>query len=184
MKTANSGGMITSATIPKIKDVAVGIPHFAPGALWRRVETQARHVHLDKVLGEGANATVHKGKFQSKSVAVKIFRNTSEESAMKEIEITFSLRHPNIIGLYAWFQIRGALTQFGMVIELAGGDLRSLYKEKNGATFTFEVGLKIVTDVAKGLAYMHSMPEPVIHRDVKVGFISPSFSSSSSFLSF
>ena len=85
---------------------------------------------------------------------------------MKEIEITFSLRHPHIIGLYAWFKIAGVLTQFGMVLELAHSDLRSCYKEEN---FTLEIGLKIVLGVAKGLAYMHTMPEPVVHRDVKVG---------------
>ena len=35
--------------------------------------------------------------------AVKTFRDTSKESAFKEIEMTFSLRHPNIVGMYAWF---------------------------------------------------------------------------------
>lgn len=36
--------------------------------------------------------------------AVKTFRDTSKKSAFKEIEMTFSLRHPNIVGIYAWFQ--------------------------------------------------------------------------------
>ena len=36
--------------------------------------------------------------------AVKTFRDTRKESAFKEIEMTFSLRHPNIVGLYAWFE--------------------------------------------------------------------------------
>ena len=46
----------------------------------------------------------------------------------------------------------------------SGGDLRSLYQQK---TFDFKTGLKIVLGVAKGLAHMHSMPEAVVHRDIK-----------------
>ena len=37
--------------------------------------------------------------------------------------------------------------------------------------FSFEIGLKIVLGAAKGLAYMHSMPKPVVHRDIKSGNI-------------
>ena len=172
IKNASAEGMITSATIPEIK-LEGGDPHFAPGALWRRVETRPEKIELGKVLGEGANATVYKGKFQGKAVAVKIFRNTSEESAFKEIEMTFSLRHPNVIGLYAWFEHRGALTQFGMVLELASSDLRSVYNKKN-KDFSLGTGLKIVAGVAKGLAYMHSRPEAVVHRDVKVSTLGSS----------
>ena len=54
-----------------------------------------------------------------------------------------------------------------MVIELALGDLESQYKEKAGRTFSFSKGLKIVAGAAKGIAHMHTMPHPVVHRDVK-----------------
>ena len=63
-----------------------------------------------------------------------------------------------------------------------GGDLRGLYRKKKkdnkedgegegGLEYTFLVGLKIVLGAAKGLAYMHSMPNPIVHRDVKSGNI-------------
>ena len=111
---------------------------------------------------------VHVGTFQNKKVAVKIFRNTTEEKAFKEIEIMFSLRHPNIIGLYAWFQIKGALDQTGMVVEMAsGGDLKEVYEKKKGNVYSLKIGLKIVLGAARGLAHMHSMPTPMVHRDVK-----------------
>ena len=81
--------------------------HLAPGALWRRIETRPNDVALGEVIGEGAYSRVHRCTFMNRVAACKIFRNSSEESAFKEIEIMFSMRHPHIIGLYAWFQIKG-----------------------------------------------------------------------------
>ena len=79
----------------------------------------------------------------------------------------FALRHPNIIGLYAWYRVEGTISQVGAVIELAaGGDLRHYYNQQD---YDFFKALKIIAGVAKGMAYMHSMPAPVIHRDLKSG---------------
>ena len=59
-----------------------------------------------------------------------------------------------------------------MVTELAkGGDLAQVYNEKKGNAFSFEIGLQIVSGAAMGLAHMHSMPVPVVHRDIKSGNI-------------
>ena len=61
-------------------------------------------------------ATVYKCSFlDGKTGALKLFRNTKEESAAKEIEMMFSLRHPNVIGIYAWFREPGQLLQMGWV---------------------------------------------------------------------
>ena len=60
----------------------------------------------------------------------------------------------------------GTLTQTGIVIEFASeGDLQGVYKDKD--RFSLGLGLKIVAGAAKGLAYMHSMPTPFVHRDIK-----------------
>ena len=109
---AGNQGLITSAAASKntaTQGLKRGELLLAPGALWRRVETALSNIILGEVIGEGAYSKVHKCTFQDKVAACKIFRNTSEESAFKEIEIMFALRHPNIIGLYAWFQIKGRL---------------------------------------------------------------------------
>ena len=51
-----------------------------------------------------------------------------------------------------------------MVMELADGDLRGTYAKPLGGKdeYTFQDGLKVVVGAAKGLAYMHSMPSPVL----------------------
>ena len=131
------------------KVVPLGVEaHFAPGELWRRVQTSSANILLTDLIGHGSFSKVHKCKFQDKIAAVKIFRNTEEEKAYSEIKMAFSLRHPNIIGFYAWFRADGALVQIGMVIELAsGGDLETIYKQKKGRDLTFAIGLEIVTYV-------------------------------------
>ena len=203
----SANGLITSVTSKSASLSGAGTDkdgkgnlHLAPGAIWRRIETRPAKINLGDVIGEGAFAKVHKCTFQEKIAACKIFRNSKEESAFKEIEIMFSLRHPNIIGLYAWFQIKGqflfwlspfclmdlneiarlplthtllhtetgTLTQIGMVIEMAGrGDLTNLYDKKKNQKYSFKLGLKALTGAAKGLAHMHMMPTPFVHRDVK-----------------
>ena len=149
-KIMNGEQRITSAKAAAAGEGPGQVPlHLAPGALWRRVETKPKFINLEDEIGSGAYASVHKCTFQNRVAACKIFRNTTEESAHKEIEIMFALRHPNVIGLYAWFRKDGALTQYGMVIELAKGDLRSLYTNKMGQVYSFEMGLKVITGAAK-----------------------------------
>ena len=170
MIISSGGGTFSSSAFSSAtKESKSTDPDLAPGEPWRRVEIDPRTVKKGEVLGSGSFSTVYKSSFGKEPAAVKLFRNTEEDKAFREIEMTFALRHPHIIGLFAWFQEKGTLTQFGMVIEFAGGgDLMDLYK---GETFSFKTGLKVVLGAAKGLAYMHSMPSPVVHRDIKSGNI-------------
>lgn len=94
-------GMITMSSSPaaaarggasRMPLANAGELDLTPGALWRRVQTGPKNIILGKVIGLGAHSEVCNGKFQGKSVAVKIFRNTTEEKAFREIEMLFSLR--------------------------------------------------------------------------------------------
>ena len=164
------GDMVTVTTLPakaETKEKSAN-PDLPPGEPWRRVEIKdVSKVNKGEIIGSGSFSTVYKSSFSNEPAAIKLFRNTEEDKAFREIEMSFALRHPNIIGLFAWFQVKGALTQIGMVIEFAGGgDLEHVYQ---GDAFSFKIGLKIVLGAAKGLAHMHSMPTPVVHRDIKSG---------------
>ena len=169
-------GLITSSTtnangVAMIEAQDADI-HLAPGALWRKIEIPTSNIKVGEVLGHGSFSTVYRCQFQNRHSALKLFRNATEMKAFKEIEITFSMRHPNIIGIYAWLRKKGEMmTQIGMVIELAeGGDLMDFYMEKRkGREYSFKVALKIALGAARGLAHMHSMPTPVVHRDIKSG---------------
>ena len=94
--------MTTKSTSPPGMITLPGVSQLAPGERWRCVKTDSRNVPLGEILGSGSYSTVYSTVFQGKDAAFKLFRNATEEKAFKEIEITFSLRHPNIIGMYAW----------------------------------------------------------------------------------
>ena len=63
-------------------------------------------------LTKASCAQVYKCRFDNKEAAFKLFRATGkdykefEKSAFKEVEVLFALRHPNVIGLYAWCQAK------------------------------------------------------------------------------
>lgn len=105
-------------------------------SLWRKMRTVPSQVVLEKRLGQGASADVHKATFRGSVVAVKIFRGINDEEsrdkAFSEIELLFELRHPCIIGIFAWFETNDG--RLGAVLEFAPrGDLYAFYREGNSA---------------------------------------------------
>ena len=93
-----------------------------------------------------------------------MFRLLKANKAVKEIELVFELRHPNIVGILTFFEIKQS-RQVGIVFELcSNGDLRAAYKKD---WFTDAIGLKILWGCARALSYMHSFPVPIVHRDLK-----------------
>lgn len=100
-----SGKRSATAAVENLK--VTGEFDFTPGALWRRIQIHPEQIELGPVLGSGSYSMVHSCRFGNKAAACKIFRNCAKEKAYKEIEITFAMRHPNVIGIYAWFQIQG-----------------------------------------------------------------------------
>ena len=141
-------------------------PELPAGDLWRCIETEPHSVKKSQViLGAGAFATVYRCEIEGKEAALKVFRNSSEEKIFAEIAVHFSLRHPNIIKLYAWFREQGTITQIGAVIEFAGsGGLNDVLKSKD---FSLLQGMEILSSAAIGVAHMHGMSVPVVHRDLK-----------------
>ena len=113
---------------------------------------------------QGATADVFRGTYLNKPVAVKVFRQLKAMKAIKEIELVFELRHPNIVGILTFFEIQQS-HQVGIVFELcSNGDLCAAYKKD---WFTDAIGLKILWGCARALSYMHSFPVPIVHRDLK-----------------
>ena len=60
-----------------------------------------------------STGSVYECRYRGELAALKIFKKATEESAFKEIEITFALRHPYVIGVYAWFREQGRKSVYG-----------------------------------------------------------------------
>ena len=128
------------------------------------------YYELQKVIGEGAYGIVYLGinKKTGEKVAiktidkVKISNLKSKEYIMNEIDILKKCYHPNIVRLLDHFEDKDYIY---IVLEyIEGGTLRD-YFEKELYDFTEEQAANIMSQIAKGIKYLHKYG--IIHRDLK-----------------
>ena len=118
----------------------------------------------ETVLGKGAYGEVRLGVYHGDRVAVKRLHNVIasdyyHKMIQREMGIAARLRHPKLV-LFIGAVTRGNLT---IVTELMETSLRS---ELEHGRLKVNHILPISRDVACALCYLHSLPEPIIHRDV------------------
>ncbi len=62
------------------------------------------------ILGEGEFGWVYKAKYKNQTVAVKKLKeHVSRREYEAEVKVLKSLRHPNVIKYYEWFEISGSV---------------------------------------------------------------------------
>lgn len=129
----------------------------------------------DSILGEGGYGLVYKMKWKEGYVAVKQLKQLTEgdltrdeikkiySSFRNEVWLMSGISHPNIVNLLG-FSLTG---QSLMIMEfIPGGDLfMSLINKKK--ELNWELRLRILIDIAKGMLFLHSMSPPLIHGDLK-----------------
>ena len=118
----------------------------------------------ETILGRGAYGEVRVGVYHGDRVAVKRLHNVIASDyyhrmIQREMGIAARLRHPKLV-LFIGAVTRGNLT---IVTELMETSLRS---ELEHDRLKENHILPISRDVACALCYLHSLPEPIIHRDV------------------
>ena len=147
----------------------------------KRQEEEARvpklpgHYHVspqDVVIGEeigkGGQATVYLGSWCQITVAIKVFgfgdKNKRVQRELdREIGALSTLRHPNIVQLFGYFQ---DATRTGLVLEYCNNDdLDSYCVDKS-----LSEKLELTKQVLLALAYLHSRSPLVIHGDVKASY--------------
>ncbi|GFP87339.1 dual specificity protein kinase spla [Phtheirospermum japonicum] len=121
------------------------------------------------LVGKGSFGEIVKACWRGTPVAVKrILPSLSDDRLViqdfrHEVNLLVKLRHPNIV------QFLGAVTEkkpLMLVTEyLRGGDLHQHLKEKGALNPTTAINFAL--DIARGMAYLHSEPNVVIHRDLK-----------------
>ena len=118
----------------------------------------------ETILGKGAYGEVRVGVYHGNQVAVKRLHNIIasdyyHKMIQREMGIAARLRHPKLV-LFIGAVTRGNLT---IVTELMETSLRS--ELEHGRLKEAHI-LPISRDVACALCYLHSLPEPIIHRDI------------------
>ena len=116
-------------------------------------------VSLINKIGEGGQAKVYMGTYESHKVAVKVMKNVDYKCFAHELVILAFLEHKNIPKFYGIVREPNVLC---LVFEFIEGKTLDLYKVSE---FTDEQKYHIIYQLACCLEYIHS--RKFIHRDLK-----------------
>ncbi|KAI9024168.1 kinase-like domain-containing protein [Hyaloraphidium curvatum] len=116
-------------------------------------------------LGAGGFGVVYRGVlFKSNKVAVKVIKGNVDERTRadfkKEVRMWQKLRHRHVLPLMAYCEDPPMMIS-ALVRE---GNLRTYLSKRN---WDLKIGVKLLKEVALGMAYLHSLPTPVLHGDLK-----------------
>lgn len=139
---------------------------------WRSQDRQpwmVQHdeIHYDAVVGKGSFGEVWSGTFRGKKVAIKKLNSIQQNKIkdfIKELNIMCSLRHPNTV------LFMGACLEEGhmcIIMEYCGkGNLFDILHDVS-QPIDYNLIIKILTEVAEGVLYLHLNNPPILHRDLK-----------------
>ena len=120
---------------------------------------------LEKQIGEGSFATVHKTIFRGTKAAAKRFKLVESldlEQFHREMKMAFYCKHENIV---TYLAVTIEDDRPIILMELMDIDLRKAYRVKKCIQDQQIPG--IFCNIANALNYLHTIkPDPVIHRDV------------------
>lgn len=137
----------------------------------KELEKATDNFNNSRILGQGGQGTVYKGMLSDgKIVAIKKLKLVDEdqlEQLINEVVILSQINHRNVVKLLGCC----LATEVPMLVYefVPNGTLFSLIHNPNTEiSFSWNTRLKMASDIAAALAYLHSASSiPIYHRDIK-----------------
>ena len=133
-----------------------------------------RWVRVGRPLGKGCFGTVYMGQLENaEQVAVKVIDlstlpdQSAQDAFASEFAVMEGLSHPNIIQ-YLGHSFNTEEQQLQIYLELcSNGTVAELVQNMDAKRLVPSVMRTYIRQVLLGIEYLHGLPEPVVHRDIK-----------------
>ncbi|XP_052311257.1 wall-associated receptor kinase-like 8 isoform X11 [Populus trichocarpa] len=137
----------------------------------KELEKATDRFNDNRILGQGGQGTVYKGmQADGMIVAVKKSKMVDEEKLeefINEVVILSQVNHRNVVKLLGCcLETEVPLLVYEFIPN--GNLFEYIHDQKEEFEFSWEMRLRIATEVARALSYLHSAASiPVYHRDIK-----------------
>ncbi|XVF36977.1 hypothetical protein REPUB_Repub19eG0105300 [Reevesia pubescens] len=166
-----NGGILLREQLSKRKGYGENVKIFAADEL----EKATNNYHETRILGQGGQGTVYKAILaDGRVVAIKKSRigdHSQVEPFINEIMVLYQINHRNVVKLLGCcLETPVPLLVYEYVNN--GSLFYHLHNDAVVSVLPWETRLRIATETAEALSYLHSAASiPIIHRDIKLANI-------------